>query len=171
MSFFYNYKSTFYLFFLSLSAMAVAQSISRVDQNCRIAKNAKKNEINKQNMNSQQKNVFGDHLEIASSNPLTGFYRDGFCSTGDDDHGIHVVAAVMTEQFLNYSKSMGNDLITPNLNYGFPGLKPGDIWCLCAKRYKEALGKGVAPPVLLKSTNTKTLNYISLDELKLNAVK
>ena len=171
MSFFFNYKSTNYLFFIFIPAVTVAQSNHKVDQNCIIANDTKKNKINNQNMNSQQKNVFGDHLEIASSNPLTGFYRNGFCSTGDDDHGIHVVAAVMTEQFLNYSKSMGNDLITPNLNYGFPGLKPGDIWCLCAKRYKEALGKGVAPPVLLKSTNTKTLNYISLDELKLNAVK
>ncbi|MBC7525022.1 MAG: DUF2237 domain-containing protein [Flavobacterium sp.] len=117
------------------------------------------------------KNVFGNHLEIASINPMTGFYRNGFCSTGIDDAGIHVVAAVMTDKFLNYSKSKGNDLISPNTNSGFPGLKSGDVWCLCANRWKEALKAGVAPPVILEATNLKALEIISLEDLKLNSVK
>jgi hypothetical protein len=108
---------------------------------------------------------------MASLEPLTGFYRDGFCSTGSADTGIHVVAAVLTDEFLNYSKAQGNDLITPNLNYNFPGLKAGDVWCLCANRWKEALKAGAAPPVILKATNEKALDIISLDDLKLHVVK
>lgn len=161
----------YYLFPLFLTTITFAQTKNKIEQNCLIINESKKLKTNNKNMNNQQKNVFGSNLEIASLSPITGFYRDGFCSTGDDDHGIHVVAAVMTDAFLNYSKAMGNDLITPNLNYGFPGLKSGDIWCLCAKRYKEAFDKGLAPPVLLKSTNIKTLKFMSLDQLKLNEVK
>jgi hypothetical protein len=122
-------------------------------------------------MRKQEKNVLGTALEMASLEPLTGFYRDGFCSTGSADTGIHVVAAVLTDEFLNYSKAQGNDLITPNLNYNFPGLKAGDVWCLCANRWKEALKAGVAPPVILKATNEKALDIISLDDLKLHVVK
>ncbi|MDI1317800.1 MAG: DUF2237 domain-containing protein [Flavobacterium sp.] len=122
-------------------------------------------------MKKQEKNVLGTDLEMASLEPLTGFYRDGFCSTGTNDTGIHVVAAVLTDEFLNYSKAKGNDLITPNLMYGFAGLKSGNVWCLCANRWKEALKAGVAPPVILSATNQKALEYLSLDDLKSHVVK
>lgn len=113
-----------------------------------------------------EKNVLGTELKIAGTSPITGFYRDGFCSTGNADTGIHVVAAVVTDQFLQYSKARGNDLITPHPTYGFPGLKAGDKWCLCAARWKEAYDAGVAPPVVLEATHEKALEYATLDELK-----
>lgn len=110
-------------------------------------------------------NVLGTEMEICSLNPKTGFYRDGYCTTGPEDSGTHVVCANMTEDFLKYTKSKGNDLSTPHGN-SFPGLKPGDNWCLCALRWKEAYNEGKAPPVNLKSTNKKALNYVTLEELK-----
>mgnify|MGYP006128436195 CR=1 FL=1 len=110
-------------------------------------------------------NVLGSEMEICSLNPKTGFYRDGYCNTGPEDSGTHVVCANMTEDFLKYTKSKGNDLSTPQGN-SFPGLKPGDNWCLCALRWKEAFNEGKAPPVNLRSTNKKALNYITLEELK-----
>jgi uncharacterized protein len=113
-----------------------------------------------------EKNVLGTELQMAGKSPITGFYRDGFCSTGIDDRGIHVVAAVVTDKFLQYSKSRGNDLITPYPAYGFPGLKAGDKWCLCAARWKEAYDAGVAPPVVLEATHEKALEYATLEELK-----
>jgi uncharacterized protein (DUF2237 family) len=99
---------------------------------------------------------------------MTGFYRDGCCKTGADDHGSHVVCAMVTKEFLAYTKARGNDLSTPNP--WFPGLKPGDRWCLCASRWKEALDAGVAPPVVLEATHEKALKYVSLDDLKRHAV-
>jgi len=158
------------LLFLFVSTITLGQN-KEVQKNCLITKETTTSTLNKNKMKKQEKNVFGTALEMASLEPLTGFYRDGFCSTGDADTGIHVVAAVLTDEFLNYSKSKGNDLITPNLKYGFPGLKSGDVWCLCANRWKEALKAGVAPPVILKATNEKALDIISLDDLKLNVVK
>jgi uncharacterized protein (DUF2237 family) len=158
------------LLLLFIATVTMGQN-KKVQKNCLITKETNTSKLNKNKMKKQEKNVLGTALEIASLAPLTGFYRDGFCSTGSDDAGIHVVAAVVTDEFLNYSKSKGNDLITPNLNYGFPGLKPGDVWCLCANRWKEALKAGVAPPVILKATNEKALDIISLDDLKVNAVK
>lgn len=113
-----------------------------------------------------QLNVLGTKLELASKNPLTGYYRNGYCTTDANDKGSHVVAAIVTDDFLNFSKSRGNDLITPNANYNFPGLKPGDVWCLCALRWLEAFNANVAPPVILEATHKKTLEYISLDILK-----
>ncbi len=121
-------------------------------------------------MTSTQKNVLGKPLELASKDPLTGYFRAGFCETDQNDYGVHVVAAVVTQEFLEYSKSRGNDLMTPFLPH-FPGLKAGDTWCLCALRWREALESGVAPPVVLESTNIKALEYVKLEDLENKAVK
>ena len=117
-----------------------------------------------------EKNVLGTDLQIAGTNPLTGYYRDGFCSTGESDRGVHVIAATLTDEFLAFSKSQGNDLITPFPQYNFPGLKAGDCWCLCARRWKEAYDAGVAPPVILEATHEKALEFATIEELK-NPVK
>ena len=117
-------------------------------------------------METNQKNVLGTDLQLASLDPITGFFRTGFCSTDSNDRGVHVIAAVVTDEFLNYSLSKGNDLISAYPASGFPGLKAGNIWCLCAIRWKEALVAGFAPPVLLEATNSKALEYVTLEELK-----
>jgi len=119
---------------------------------------------------SDQKNVFGDKLESCSLKPLTGFYRDGCCNTGSNDLGLHVVCVEVNEGFLEFSKLKGNDLTTPNPDHEFQGLKSGDRWCLCALRWKEALEAGVAPPVVLSSTNQLVLEIIPLDDLKKHAI-
>ena len=111
-------------------------------------------------------NVLGEPLENCSSAPLTGFYRDGCCRTGPDDLGSHVVCIQATAEFLEFSKSRGNDLSTPVDDFGFPGLNPGDRWCLCALRWKEALEAGHAPRVVLTSTHEAVLNYVDLSDLK-----
>ncbi|HMM11019.1 MAG TPA: DUF2237 domain-containing protein [Bacteroidales bacterium] len=110
-------------------------------------------------------NVFGEALLMCSQSPLTGFFRDGCCNTDDHDRGIHTVCAVMTSEFLEFSRSVGNDLITPQPVFQFPGLKPGDRWCLCALRWVEAWQAGVAPMVVLEATHEKTLDYVPLDVL------
>ncbi len=115
-------------------------------------------------------NVLGDELQPCSTDPLTGFYRDGCCNTGGDDVGVHTVCSVMTEEFLEFSASVGNDLSTPQPAFGFAGLKPGDQWCLCAPRWQEALDRGQAPPVVLASTHMATLEYVTLDDLRAHAV-
>ena len=112
------------------------------------------------------RNVLGGELEPCSRNPLTGFFRNGCCETGPDDLGLHTVCAVMTAEFLAYSKSVGNDLSTPQPAYHFPGLKPGDRWCLCAPRWKEALDDGQAPPLVLEATHEETLAIVPLGVLK-----
>ncbi|MEL6359216.1 MAG: DUF2237 domain-containing protein [Bacteroidota bacterium] len=112
------------------------------------------------------KNVFGQDIAACSTDPMTGFYRDGCCRTGEEDRGTHVVCARMTEEFLTFTKSRGNDLSTPKPYYRFPGLKPGDQWCLCALRWREAYEAGVAPPVVLEATHEKALQYVSLEALK-----
>ncbi len=117
-------------------------------------------------METLQKNVLGTELKLASTDPLTGFFRNGFCSTDSKDRGVHVVAAVLTDEFLQYSKSQGNDLITPFPEFGFPGLKAGNTWCLCALRWKEAYDAGVAPPVVLEATNIKALEFVTLKQLQ-----
>ncbi len=114
----------------------------------------------------QEKNVFGEELETCSLSPMTGFYRDGCCRTGPEDLGMHVVCTEVTEEFLEFSKSQGNDLTTRNPDYDFPGLKPGDRWCVCALRWKEAMDKGYAPPVVLASTHESVLEVISLEDSK-----
>ena len=111
-------------------------------------------------------NVLQKKLESCGANPKTGYYRDGYCATGDEDRGVHVICSVVTEEFLQFSKKQGNDLITPMPEYGFKGLKPGDRWCLCALRWKEALDHDVAPPVILEATHAKALDYVSLIELR-----
>lgn len=113
------------------------------------------------------KNVLGGELEPCGSDPLTGFYRDGCCNTGVDDLGVHTVCARMTAEFLEFSRSVGNDLSTPRP--GFPGLRPGDRWCLCASRWQEALAAGRAPAVFLRSTHASTLEWVGLDDLRAHA--
>lgn len=115
---------------------------------------------------SHGKNVFGADLQIAGTKPVTGYYRDGFCSSGSDDRGVHVIAAVLTTDFLRFSKSRGNDLVTPIPAYDFPGLKANDKWCLCATRWKEAFDAGVAPPVILNATHEKALEFVTLEQLQ-----
>lgn len=112
------------------------------------------------------RNVLGGELEPCSRNPVTGFFRNGCCETGPDDLGLHTVCAVMTAEFLDYSRSMGNDLSTPQPAYHFPGLKPGDRWCLCAPRWKEALDDGQAPPLVLAATHEETLAIVTLGVLE-----
>ena len=114
----------------------------------------------------EDKNVFGEVLETCSTNPMTGFFRDGCCRTDAQDLGMHVVCTEVTEEFLEYSKATGNDLSTPNPDFDFPGLKPGDRWCVCALRWKEAMDNGAAPPVVLTSTHESVLELISLEDLK-----
>ncbi|MEM1137253.1 MAG: DUF2237 domain-containing protein [Bacteroidota bacterium] len=116
------------------------------------------------------KNVFGEELKLCCNQPKTGFYRDGFCRTGAEDTGSHVICAQVTEEFLQFSKKRGNDLITPLPMYDFPGLKAGDCWCLCALRWKEALKEGVAPPVNLEATHERALNFVSMDDLVKHAL-
>ncbi len=111
-------------------------------------------------------NVLGEPLQACSYDPLTGYFRDGCCNTDAHDHGTHVVCARMTDEFLRFSAERGNDLITPRPEWRFPGLKPGDRWCLCATRWKEAFEAGVAPDVVLAATHRKVLDYVSLEELK-----
>ena len=113
-----------------------------------------------------QQNVLGTNLEVCGTDPVTGFFRDGFCNTVSDDVGTHTVCAVVANRFLEFSARRGNDLITPRTEYGFKGLKSGDRWCLCAMRWEEARQAGCAPRVKITSTNIKTLKFISLDHLK-----
>ena len=111
-------------------------------------------------------NVNGDGLETCSQKPLTGWFRDGYCRTNARDQGRHVVCAVMTKEFLALTKSKGNDLSTPKAQYRFPGLKPGDRWCLCALRWREALKLGKAPPIDLSATHQKALQYVTKTQLE-----
>lgn len=115
------------------------------------------------------RNVLGEPLEACSTSPMTGFFRDGCCNTSREDRGSHTVCALMTEEFLAFSKGRGNDLSTPMPAYGFPGLKPGDRWCLCAPRWQEALEAGRAPRVLLRATHEGALLYCGLADLKAHA--
>ena len=117
------------------------------------------------------RNVLGTELQTCSTDPMTGFYRDGCCNTGGSDVGIHTVCTVMTAEFLEFSKNAGNDLSTPNPMYDFPGLKPGDQWCLCAPRWKEAFEAGMAPKVVLEATHMSTIEFIDLEHLKAHAVE
>jgi len=115
-------------------------------------------------------NVLGGPLQPCSREPRTGFYRDGCCNTGPEDLGLHVVCTQMTAEFLAFSAAQGNDLSTPMPEFGFPGLKPGDRWCVCAGRWREALEAGVAPPVVLSATHEETLAVVALDDLKRYAI-
>jgi len=116
------------------------------------------------------KNVLGSELTPCCTAPMTGFYRDGFCRTGASDYGLHVVCAEMTAEFLEFSFAAGNDLITPVPEYDFPGLKPGDRWCLCVKRWQEAFQAGCAPQVVLESTHMSAIEFVALEDLIDHAV-
>ncbi|MEM6455566.1 MAG: DUF2237 domain-containing protein [Acidobacteriota bacterium] len=116
------------------------------------------------------RNVLGGMLQGCSRDPLTGFYRNGRCDVGPEDHGCHAVCAEVTETFLAFSRARGNDLSTPVPAYGFPGLKPGDRWCLCASRWREALDAGVAPPIVLAATHERALDHVTLDDLAQHAL-
>jgi uncharacterized protein (DUF2237 family) len=114
---------------------------------------------------SSDKNVLGTSLIGCCTDPMTGYYRDGICRTGPTDTGRHVVCAIMTDEFLTFTKSRGNDLSTPRPEYQFPGLRAGDGWCLCALRWKEAYAAGVAPPVKLEATHQRALEYVPFEAL------
>ena len=116
----------------------------------------------------QQKNVLGNALSLCCMNPLTGWYRDGYCRTDENDHGSHTVCTELTSVFLEYTKSLGNDLSTPRPQFGFPGLKPGDRWCVCAGRWRDAMRAGVSPPVVLEATHESALRINSLNEMSNN---
>ena len=116
------------------------------------------------------RNVFGEPLQVCSAAPVTGFFRNGCCDTSAEDVGSHTVCAVMTDGFLRFSKERGNDLSTPMPDFGFPGLKAGDRWCLCAPRWQEAFEEGKAPRVVLRATEASALAYCSLAELKRHAI-
>jgi hypothetical protein len=116
-------------------------------------------------------NVLGTPLVTCGTNPVTGFYRDGCCNTDNRDLGMHTVCAVMTRAFLEYSRARGNDLITPRPEFGFPGLKPGDRWCLCAMRWFEAWQAGKAPGVVLEATHQRTLSKVPFEALQGCAVE
>jgi uncharacterized protein (DUF2237 family) len=115
-------------------------------------------------------NVFGTPLQCCCQSPNTGFYRDGFCQTGPGDTGLHTVCAEMSEEFLAFSKARGNDLGTPAPQWDFPGLKPGDRWCLCVTRWQEAFEEGMAPRVLLGATHISALEYVDLEDLRRHAL-
>ncbi len=116
------------------------------------------------------KHVLNTELQTCCTSPMTGFYRTGVCVTGAQDTGTHVVCARITAEFLEYTKSRGNDLSTPVPAYNFPGLNPGDKWCLCASRWQEALAAGVAPPVYLEATHSAALKFVTLADLQQHAV-
>ena len=118
----------------------------------------------------QAKNVLGGELKSCSEQPMTGFFRDGCCNTDANDMGAHTVCAELTEEFLHFSKEAGNDLSTPRPEFAFPGLKPGDRWCLCAARWVEAFEAGAAPRVVLESTHERTLDYVPLATLRRFAI-
>ena len=119
----------------------------------------------------RQINVLGTELEPCSYEPVTGYYRTGCCENRGDDPGLHVVCCRVTEEFLAFSKSVGNDLSTPMPEHGFAGLQPGDQWCVCAPRWAEALEAGAACPVVLESTHVSALEYVDLDALRAHAVR
>ncbi len=116
------------------------------------------------------RNVLQEPLKPCGVEPLTGFYRTGSCETGPEDAGVHVVCSRVTQEFLDFSTSRGNDLVTPRPEYGFAGLKAGDRWCLCAARWREALEAGVAPPVILESTHERALEVVELETLQAHAL-
>ena len=113
--------------------------------------------------------MLGGELESCGTDPMTGFHRDGCCDTDADDAGVHTVCAVVTEEFLRFTVGAGNDLVTPRPELGFPGLRPGDRWCLCASRWQQALQDGVAPPVVLEATHAGALATVRLEDLVAHA--
>ena len=121
-------------------------------------------------MSKKQKNVLGEDLEECSLDPLTGWLRDGCCNTDENDHGLHTVCVKVNNQFLEWCKVAGNDLITPHPEFGFPGLAEGDSWCVCASTYYQSIDAGTACPIFIKKTNIKTLSVIPIEKLKKFAI-
>ena len=121
-------------------------------------------------MEEKQKNVLGEDLEECSVDPVTGWFRDGCCNTDDNDHGVHTVCAKVNNESLEWCKQDGNDLITPHPEYGFPGLKEGDCWCVCAATFAQSIKEGTACKIFLKKTNYKTLELIPIEKLKEYAI-
>ncbi len=117
------------------------------------------------------KNVLGTELECCCADPATGYFRDGYCHTGPGDHGLHTVCAQVSEEFLRFSSERGNDLVTPRPEWKFPGLRPGDRWCLCVERWVEAFEAGVAPPLHLNATHASALEFVSREDLAAHAAK
>ncbi|TDU66507.1 hypothetical protein EI77_03602 [Prosthecobacter fusiformis] len=115
-------------------------------------------------------NVLGQELQCCCRQPMTGFYRDGYCRTGAGDTGLHTVCVQVTAEFLEFSRAHGNDLSTPSLQWDFPGLQPGDRWCLCVTRWKEAFDAGVAPPVCLEATHSSAIEWVNLEDLQAHAI-
>lgn len=150
------------LFCIIFFQLSCAQIQPKPKENCGNTQTKTQKTMTKE----EQLNVLGAPLELASKDPVTGFYRTGYCQTDANDRGLHVVAAIVTDEFLHYSLSQGNDLISPYPASGFPGLKAGNVWCLCVLRWKEAFAAGVAPPVVLEATNIKALDYVTLEQLK-----
>jgi uncharacterized protein len=157
-----NIRILAFLLFLTNAVFAQQAKAKKAKANCIIAKS----KTTETKMINTQKNVLGTEIKLASIDPMTGYFRTGYCNTDANDRGLHVVAAVVTKEFLEYSKTQGNDLMSPYPASNFPGLKPGNVWCLCVLRWKEALTAGVAPPVILEATNIKALEYVTLEELK-----
>jgi uncharacterized protein (DUF2237 family) len=120
-------------------------------------------------MRATAKNVLGTELEVCSLSPATGWFRDGCCRSGAGDEGLHLLCARVTHEFLEFELERGNDLVTPNEDFDFPGLEPGDQWCVCVERWKEALAAGVACPVVLAATHISTLEFVSLEDLQAHA--
>ena len=118
----------------------------------------------------KQKNVLGEKLESCSSDPMTGWFRDGCCNTDENDRGLHTVCVKANDKFLKWCKEAGNDLITPHPEFGFPGLKEGDSWCVCAGWYAKAIDAGKGCPIYIKRTHEKTLKLISIEDLKKHAI-
>jgi len=125
--------------------------------------------LNRRDTMKQSVNVLGNALQECSMDPLTGWYRDGCCNTDNSDRGLHVVCSIVTEAFLNFAKSKGNDLMTPAPQFNFPGLKPGDRWCVCARTWLDAVNNGVACPVNLEATHEEALNIIPFELLEMHA--
>jgi len=123
----------------------------------------------RQTIKPRAKNVLGGPLEVCCTSPMTGFFRDGCCNTGPEDVGSHTVCVHVTAEFLEFSQAVGNDLSTPMMQFGFPGLEPGDRWCLCAPRWQEALEAGFAPQVILAATHEAALAFCDLEDLKAHA--
>ena len=117
-----------------------------------------------------QTNIFDEPIEECCSNPITGYFRDGFCHTDSHDRGLHIICSFITDDFLSFSKARGNDLSTPRPEFNFPGLKEGDSWCVCAERWKEAYDAGVAPRVFLESCHLQALSFVTKEQLEEFAV-
>ena len=156
------------IFSIAIMVLMVHPKSLTAKENCLLSKCEKSTVVQ---THTTEENILSQPLQSCSKEPLTGFFRDGFCRTGTNDRGVHVICAEVNDQFLSYTKSKGNDLSTPSPQYGFPGLKPGDKWCLCAARWSEANEANAAPPVIIEATSKSALNTVDLAVLTKSANK